>query len=473
MSDLTYAVASALAAARGHAVHAPNRRGDGGAGSRHRAAVHRAPEHRRHRRRSSGSPTGRRRRRRDHAVRAGRQPSATTSGVPTSSTTPRVGSLDNGSAILEFLRTKRGFCVQFASAYAVMARSLGIPARVAVGFTPGTQAADGRYHVTSHDAHAWPEICLDGLGWTHLFDPTPAAVRARRRAAARSPTTPSSPPPATGPDRRPPPRRATSPTAGGSGTDAPSGTDARQRPRSAPDTATSSDDAARSRGWWSSSCSRSWSSRCAYVGAVLVAKRRRRARRSHAADPRRGGRGRVGGGARPAPRSRASPRSRAHTDRGRASVPARTGIATAPPLHELARVYSAARYGDGVTGVDDARDAWTSLDELEDALDDGVSWSRRWRRRLDLSTLRTALTGASPARASGPADSGWPSRRAQLGDERAPVGVEGAHLGLDLVGEAVDRDEQRELSVAQRVEDLAVVATRPHRRRRRSPVAGR
>ena len=39
-----------------------------------------------------------------------------------------VGSLDNGSAILEFLRTKHGFCVQFASTYAVMARSLGIPA---------------------------------------------------------------------------------------------------------------------------------------------------------------------------------------------------------------------------------------------------------------------------------------------------------------------------------------------------------
>ena len=84
-----------------------------------------------------------------------------------------VGSLDSGSAILEFLSTKRGFCVQFASAYAVMARTLGIPARVAVGFTPGT-LADGRYHVTSHDAHAWPEIYLTGIGWTHLFDPTPA-----------------------------------------------------------------------------------------------------------------------------------------------------------------------------------------------------------------------------------------------------------------------------------------------------------
>jgi len=54
-----------------------------------------------------------------------------------------VESVDNGSAILAFLRSKHGFCVQFASAYAVMARSLGIPARVAVGFTPGALAGDG------------------------------------------------------------------------------------------------------------------------------------------------------------------------------------------------------------------------------------------------------------------------------------------------------------------------------------------
>jgi hypothetical protein len=50
-------------------------------------------------------------------------------------------------------------------------------------------------------------------------------------------------------------------------------------------------------------------------------------------------------------------------------------------------VYGAARYGDGTLAPDDARDAWESLDELEDALDDGVMWARRWRRRLDPSTL--------------------------------------------------------------------------------------
>ena len=81
---------------------------------------------------------------------------------------------DDTNAIAKFLETRRGFCVQFASTYAVMARVLGIPSRVAVGFTQGTEV-DGVFHVQSHNAHAWPEIWLAGLGWTHLFDPTPPA----------------------------------------------------------------------------------------------------------------------------------------------------------------------------------------------------------------------------------------------------------------------------------------------------------
>jgi hypothetical protein len=56
-------------------------------------------------------------------------------------------------------------------------------------------------------------------------------------------------------------------------------------------------------------------------------------------------------------------------------------------MHDLARTYGAARYGEGVVAVDDVREAWASLDELERALDDGGSWTRRWRRRLDPSTL--------------------------------------------------------------------------------------
>jgi transglutaminase-like putative cysteine protease len=68
--------------------------------------------------------------------------------------------------------TKRGFCQQFSTAMAVMARIMGIPSRVAVGFTRGTQRPDGSWLVTTHDAHAWPELYFQGVGWVP-FEPTP------------------------------------------------------------------------------------------------------------------------------------------------------------------------------------------------------------------------------------------------------------------------------------------------------------
>ncbi|HVU73092.1 MAG TPA: DUF3488 and transglutaminase-like domain-containing protein, partial [Mycobacteriales bacterium] len=70
------------------------------------------------------------------------------------------------------VRDKVGYCEQFASAYVVLARSLGIPARVAVGFTPGTQNADGTWTISTHDAHAWPEVWFPSSGWIR-FEPTP------------------------------------------------------------------------------------------------------------------------------------------------------------------------------------------------------------------------------------------------------------------------------------------------------------
>lgn len=80
------------------------------------------------------------------------------------------GHSDN--AMVNFLRIKRGYCEQFAGTFAAMARSLGIPSRVAVGFTPGEFRADGRYHVYGRNAHAWPEVWFDDIGWVS-FEPTP------------------------------------------------------------------------------------------------------------------------------------------------------------------------------------------------------------------------------------------------------------------------------------------------------------
>ncbi|HYJ74664.1 MAG TPA: DUF3488 and transglutaminase-like domain-containing protein, partial [Kineosporiaceae bacterium] len=92
-----------------------------------------------------------------------------------SQTAPGDGRTDgSGDAVLDFLNRKSGYCVHFASAMAVMARTLGIPARVAVGFLPGTTSGDGSWTVRVSDAHAWPELYFDGIGWMR-FEPTPPA----------------------------------------------------------------------------------------------------------------------------------------------------------------------------------------------------------------------------------------------------------------------------------------------------------
>ena len=76
--------------------------------------------------------------------------------------------------VVDFLENdKRGYCEQFATAMSVMARSLGIPARVAIGFAGGTPGATpDEIVVTSRNAHAWVEIYLQGYGWVP-FEPTP------------------------------------------------------------------------------------------------------------------------------------------------------------------------------------------------------------------------------------------------------------------------------------------------------------
>ncbi len=85
----------------------------------------------------------------------------------------RVPPARSADAVWDFLEDRRGYCVQFATAMAMMARTLDIPSRVGVGFLPGERNRDGVYVVTGRLAHAWPELYLDGLGWVR-FEPTPA-----------------------------------------------------------------------------------------------------------------------------------------------------------------------------------------------------------------------------------------------------------------------------------------------------------
>ena len=78
------------------------------------------------------------------------------------------------TAIEQFLASREGYCEQFAGTFAAMARSLDIPARVAVGFTPGNTSPDdpNLYRVYGRHAHAWPEVYFPETGWV-AFEPTP------------------------------------------------------------------------------------------------------------------------------------------------------------------------------------------------------------------------------------------------------------------------------------------------------------
>jgi transglutaminase-like putative cysteine protease len=83
----------------------------------------------------------------------------------------------SAAALTKFLTvTKTGYCQQFSFAMAVMARLLGIPSRVAYGFTSGTpsstSATSSTWSVKTSDAHAWPELYFSGYGWLR-FEPTP------------------------------------------------------------------------------------------------------------------------------------------------------------------------------------------------------------------------------------------------------------------------------------------------------------
>ncbi|GGF38023.1 hypothetical protein GCM10011519_09470 [Marmoricola endophyticus] len=139
------------------------------------------------------------------------------------STSPAPGS---GIRTLErFITTDRvGYCEQFSTAMAVMARTLGIPARVSVGFLR-PQEVGGEYVFSGRDLHAWPELYFNGVGWLR-FEPTPAARTADAPAYTRQPAEQQVP------DAQP----SAQPTA------QPSGTAPSRAPRALDDTGSATDD---------------------------------------------------------------------------------------------------------------------------------------------------------------------------------------------------------------------------------------
>ncbi|HEV3376118.1 MAG TPA: transglutaminase domain-containing protein, partial [Thermoleophilaceae bacterium] len=78
---------------------------------------------------------------------------------------------------------RAGYCQQFSGAMALMLRMVGIPARVAAGFSPGSYNTDtGEYRVRDLDAHSWVEVYFTGIGWVP-FDPTPIRAPAESQSS--------------------------------------------------------------------------------------------------------------------------------------------------------------------------------------------------------------------------------------------------------------------------------------------------
>jgi transglutaminase-like putative cysteine protease len=287
------------------------------------------------------------------------------------------------NAISQFLQSRTGFCVQFASSFTAMARAAGLPARVAVGYTPGRyDSISGFYRVTSEDAHAWGEVWLAGVGWTR-FEPTPdsdlpGGSRLPGGARVTTPSAPATPAP------------ATSTPVGSAPT-----TNAAPAPRGTAHVDIDAPAAGHGRGGFTFD----WKIVIALLAgaivgaagvamAIILAKRRRRGRRRDDPHP-----GAAVTGAWEEVLDRLGEagveRQPARTPLELAELaPQRVPHAAGAPLRDLAQSYTAARYGSVTPDAEVAKQAWRDASAVSAALRAGASVRERWRRRLDPTPLR-------------------------------------------------------------------------------------
>jgi transglutaminase-like putative cysteine protease len=294
----------------------------------------------------------------------------------------RVEGGSGADAIVEFLTRRRGFCEQFAGTYAAMARAVGLPARVAVGFTAGTyDPDDDRYVVSSRNAHAWPEVWLAGLGWI-AFEPTPAGPQPGQADAGLGTPTAE-----TEPDTSPSTTATTTPGATATPpTDAAPVPGASEVSAGAPST---TDGSGSDRGVIALVIAAvALASGLALLARRVQWKRRRRAARRAAVDPAHS----VAGawqdalehlaGAGLEPRASLTPReqARGYRDRG---VPE----PAADALDRLARTYSVAAWSPHRATPDDVAAAWAAADTVRDALAAEAGTVERARRSLRVPEL--------------------------------------------------------------------------------------
>jgi transglutaminase-like putative cysteine protease len=279
------------------------------------------------------------------------------------------------------LKNRRGFCEQFALAFAEMARAVHLPTRVAVGYHQSAlDSTDHKFHVMGDDAHAWPEVWLGPkIGW-YAFEPTKNQFNptTQRGSENRTPTTTPG---------------ATTPTSTAS--------NATTVPRTGSTTPPLGDKriqvappATKSTG--GNTGSRVLLALIAAAGAVVlvvvggmtalvVAALRRTRRRRYAVDARRRVLGAwtealerlAAAGVQPRPAATSIEFALRH-------APAHGAGGAGPPLMDLARLHTAAMFAPDSPSEADADAAWKHVDAIDAALRDNVTRSERWVTRLRL-----------------------------------------------------------------------------------------
>jgi hypothetical protein len=292
----------------------------------------------------------------------------------------------NAHALDDFLfKTHRGFCEQYSAAFAELARSIGLPTRVAVGYQRGTRGTDGLWHVVEKDAHAWPEVWLGStIGW-YRFEPTPGRVDpiTGLGGTVAGPTGPTTTTPTTTP------RSTTPTTAGGTPTSLPQSIQTIQPPPPKPPSDT--------RGHVFTVILLVIASAVvallAFLAILAYAAWLRTRRRRRDPDDRR----RVLGAWTEALERLAAAgivRRPATTSLEFAlrQAPALGAGAAGPPLMDLARLHTAAMYSPDPPSAEDGDIAWSEVDAIASALRKMVPRTRRLRARW-----WTGLRRAKPA----------------------------------------------------------------------------
>ena len=273
-------------------------------------------------------------------------------------------------------RSKIGYCEQFAGAYAAMARSIGLPARVAVGFTPGTyDPAQDVFHITTKEAHAWPEVHINGLGWV-AFEPTPGRFEPNPTNYTGTYNPQANPVLATTTTTT----NAAEPSAAGTPTTKPAKT---ENDPFQNDTRSSGGGSLK----WLAQAGMALLLLAVVIAVPPALKRRRRVRRRRAGPTR----ARVAGAwsealdrlreAGTAPTVTLTPMEFARG--GARAVAADVGS----PMTRLARLFTKASYSPGDPSEEEVSQAWAEVETLTKALDAGDSFVGRWRRRLNPTTL--------------------------------------------------------------------------------------